>query len=195
MSQLGSRTSLTHRNTTSKEWNECYFGKATKLISPPIDRLTAAAQDNEPIKVYQLRFNDIRTPKIKSNNNQGLQVHASLFDITYKQFYGRTCMGAFKSVNLEKGVAVCKYDESMFLATAISHMHVLNVCELVTISEGKETSLGWSAFRPFGDSDEKSMHKIDVYAGTPRALLFLDDPFESRFSSSISNIEVYFTKI
>ncbi len=181
MSQLGSRISLSQKNTTSNEWIESYFGKATRLISPPIDRLTTSAQNNEPIKVYQLTFNELRTSKIKSNSNQGLQIHASLFDTTYKQFYGRTCMAEFKSIQIEKGVATCKNEESMFLATSITHMHLLIVCELVTINDGKETSLGWSAFRPFGEDDGRSMHKLDVYAGTARALLFLDDPFESRF--------------
>ena len=67
MSELSSPRSSINilKNTRSKEWNECYFGKAVKVISPCVERLTLCAKKNEPVKVYRLKFNDIRLTKIK----------------------------------------------------------------------------------------------------------------------------------
>lgn len=52
--------------------------------------------------------------------------------------------------------------------------------EVVAQLEDDYYSLGWSAFRPFDEqSSNESLKKMSIFNGTPRALLFMDDQFES----------------
>lgn len=106
-------------------------------------------------------------------------MNVSLFDATYKQFFGNTCQCPGKVSNVTNGVVVCKYNESLFLSTSIDDSHILIVCELVGNKNDEKISLGWTAFRPF-DSKSADGQRAQIYLGTPRALFHLEDPFESK---------------
>ena len=196
-----SNISLSH---PSKEWNKCYFKKAIKIISPNVDRLTECLQKELPVRTYQFKLSQISGAfknvtvsfdffqaklfyfchlkvflQNHQNKNQEIEVHVSLFDTIYKQFFGNTCPGPGKATTVANGVAVCKYNESVFLSTAFDDNHILIVCELIVSKNGQKTSIGWSAFRPF-DPKAVDPQRMTIYLGTPRALFFLEDPFESK---------------
>lgn len=118
---------------------------------------------------------------MKSQKNKcEIVINVTLFDVTYKQFFGLTCITPGKQPHAKSTNLHCDLDESIFLATSIRDNHILLVCEIVASQgDGKDKSLGWTAFRPFS-TDNRVTGKLDIYKGTPRALMFLDDPFESK---------------
>ena len=98
--------------------------------------------------------------------------------MTFKHFFGRTWVGSAKKLTKENLV----YNESVIFCTAIKDEHILLVIELVSrLKNSTLKSLGWSAFRPFSSSnlENNSAQRVGFYLGTPRALLFIDEPFES----------------
>ena len=110
-----------------------------------------------------------------------VQVRLSFFDMTYTNFYGRTWKGPFKTFKSSQSKPKLLYDENVYFHTSIRDTHILLVIELVAeYGNNKFMSLGWTAFRPFANNNlkNKPSERLDFYHGTPRALIFMQDPFE-----------------
>jgi hypothetical protein len=83
-----------------------------------------------------------------------IQMRLSLFDMTYKQFFGRTWVGPFKKHGKNDGDTI-NYNEIVYLSTPIVDDHVLIVIELAAKSKDDDIhSVGWSAIRPLGPSQD-----------------------------------------
>ncbi|XP_074655528.1 nephrocystin-4-like isoform X2 [Tubulanus polymorphus] len=139
------------------------------------------------------------------------QLRVSLFDITYSQFFGRTWNGPWlkaKASNSAEGRPKLNYNQNIYLHTSINDDTLLLVVELiaaVTRDDGSKdiTSCGWSFFRPFryeGDMVDLSSastapaQKMEVLHGSPRALLYMDEPLESNMALfPISGCNVNYT--
>lgn len=105
-------------------------------------------------------------------------VQLNFFDSQFKKFFGNTWIGPGKKLTSRNDDLA--YDEHVYFSSAIrDSAHILVVFELVgRNTNGKFQSFGWTAFRPFADTNVKNQ-ELPVYSGTLRALLFTNDPFES----------------
>ena len=85
----------------------------------------------------------------------------TLFDMTYKQFFGRTLFGPAKTFKNNMGAGACNYDESFYICSSIKDQHILLVIELVAFTPaGLKISFAWTAFRPFiVDSNEDHLQQ------------------------------------
>ncbi|XP_064643236.1 nephrocystin-4-like isoform X3 [Lineus longissimus] len=122
------------------------------------------------------------------------QLLISLYDITYDRFFGRTWHGPPVNPKPVPGQkARLNYSQNVYFHTTINDTNICVVCELIAIqadTAGKKqiVNVGWGFFRPFkceGDmvdtmsSTPAPTCKMDLYYGSPRALLFLEDPIEN----------------
>ena len=177
------------------EWHEVFSKKASKVIEPCDERWAIIRDRGSPVQVYAFRIAQIdgcfKKLEEYEHSSHDLSVRVSVLDMSYKQFIGRTWEGPFKvlRVNKSSGAAPTgsiNYDETVFLSTPIDDEHVLFVLELVAKPHGADgpVSIGWSAFRPFSSNSQADAgaSRLGVYYGTPRALLFMDDPFESKLT-------------
>ncbi|KAI8794088.1 nephrocystin-4 isoform X1 [Biomphalaria glabrata] len=117
------------------------------------------------------------------------QLLVSLFDVTYKQFYGRQWKGPIVAA---KGTKV-QYNKSVFFHTCINNPNILAVFEVVAHEvdqngHSQAVSCGWTFVRLFsteGDMPDSSRgvqpqtQRLSLYHGTPRALFFMEDPIEN----------------
>ena len=88
-----------------------------------------------------------------------IQIRLSLFDMTYKQFFGRTWIGPYKKVAKADSDSL-NYNETVYLSTPIVDDHILVVIEITAKSKDDDLhSVGWSAFRPLGPSQDNSNKK------------------------------------
>ncbi|KAH9490048.1 Nephrocystin-4 [Bulinus truncatus] len=126
------------------------------------------------------------------------QILVSLFDITYKQFYGKQWKGPIQSAKGNK----LQYNKNLFFHTCINNANILAVFEVVAHAvdqdgHSQSVSCGWTFVRPFnteGDLPDSSRgvqpqtQRLSLYHGTPRALFFMEDPIESNeFLKTIEN--------
>ncbi|CAL1543175.1 unnamed protein product [Lymnaea stagnalis] len=121
--------------------------------------------------------------------NVQYQVLVCLYDITYRQFFGRQWKGPVVAPRGNK----LQYNKSLYFHTSINNINVVAVIEVVahtidTDGRPHRVSCGWGFMRPFnheGDLPDSSRgiqpttQKIPLYHGTPRALYFLEDPIEN----------------
>ena len=76
-----------------------------------------------------------------------IQLRLSLFDMTYKQYFGRTWIGPFKKIVKADNDSI-NYNEAVFLSTPIVDDHVLIVVEVVSKTRSDHlNSVGWVALR------------------------------------------------
>ncbi len=112
--------------------------------------------------------------------------------MTYKKFFGRTWVGPPKKLPKDN----LGYNETIFFCTSIKDEHILIVIEVVArLKNNSLKSCGWTAFRPFNKANMNnfSAQRIGMYIGTPRVLLFMDEPYESNNLPNKSDTNFYFT--
>lgn len=173
------------------EWHDNYANKTSRLLDPSDERLALIDEKNDQLEVYAFKLTrfDGCFKKLEEHEPSTVDVRAqvSLIDMSYKQFFGQTWLGPFKRLKLNKSggqgpIGTLEYDETVFLSTRLFDEHILYVIELVAKLNGKLVSIGWSAYRPFSRNTDESAamsSRLGVYYGTPRAMLFMDEPFES----------------
>jgi hypothetical protein len=76
-----------------------------------------------------------------------------MFDMNYKQFFGKTWRGPKKNFRQSSGSGMLEYNESIYFCTTIKSEHILIVIELAAHSKTVPISCGWGALRPFGSSN------------------------------------------
>uniref|UniRef100_A0A8P0SZG7 Nephrocystin 4 n=2 Tax=Canis lupus familiaris TaxID=9615 RepID=A0A8P0SZG7_CANLF len=121
----------------------------------------------------------------------GCHLRVSLFDVTYRHFFGRTWKTAVRPAEqLSRQPSRIIFDEPLYFHTSLNHPNVVAVVEVVTEGRKQDGSLqalscGFGILRIFGNKLESPTSasqdkRLRLYHGTPRALLhpLLQDPFE-----------------
>ncbi|XP_034358363.1 nephrocystin-4 [Arvicanthis niloticus] len=134
-------------------------------------------------------------------------LRVSLFDVTYKYFFGRTWKTTVKPTNqLSKQPPRIIFNEPLYFHTTLSHPSIVAVVEVV--AEGKKRdgtlqvlSCGFGILRIFGNKPESPTSaaqdkRLRLYHGTPRALLhpLLQDPIEqNKYMTLMENCTLQYT--
>ncbi|KAM8791790.1 nephrocystin-4 [Rhynchonycteris naso] len=121
----------------------------------------------------------------------GCHLRVSLFDVTYRHFFGRTWKTAARPVEtLARQPSRIVFNEPLYFHTSLKHPGIVAVVEVV--AEGRKrdgtlqaVSCGFGILRLFGSRPDSPTSpsqdkRLRLYHGTPRALLhpLLQDPIE-----------------
>merc|ERR1719239_2015416 len=131
---------------TGKSWRD--FLDKNKQLPPAFDREHAAHDVSTPICISLKSITGI-TNKFDESLGE-CQVSLSLYDSTYRQFYGRQWLGPGITPKGSK----LQYNKTVYFHTSIHSVNVLVVVEIITrtvTSRGQpqQLSCGWTFFRPF----------------------------------------------
>ncbi|XP_076421881.1 nephrocystin-4 isoform X1 [Peromyscus maniculatus bairdii] len=134
-------------------------------------------------------------------------LRVSLFDVTYKHFFGRTWKTMVKSTNqLSRQPPRIIFNEPFYFHTTLNHPNVVAVVEVVAEGRKRDGTLqvlscGFGIIRIFGNKPESPTSaaqdkRLRLYHGTPRALLhpLLQDPIEqSKHMTLMENCSLQYT--
>ncbi|XP_069466369.1 nephrocystin-4 [Ambystoma mexicanum] len=135
------------------------------------------------------------------------QLRISLFDISYRHFFGKTWKSTPRLFKTNTGQPPnVKFNEPVYFYTSLNHTNVVAVVEVVAL--GRKTdgtnldlSCGFGILRLFGDqlstTDSDGQNKrLKLYHGTPRALLHpaLKDPMElNKYITLVENCQIQYS--
>ncbi|XP_032719138.1 nephrocystin-4 [Lontra canadensis] len=121
----------------------------------------------------------------------GCHLRVSLFDVTYRHFFGRTWKTTVRPVEqLSRQPSRIVFEEPVYFHTSLNHPNVVAVVEVVTEGRKRDGSLqalscGFGILRLFSNKLESPASssqdkRLRLYHGSPRALLhpLLQDPVE-----------------
>ncbi|EDL14942.1 nephronophthisis 4 (juvenile) homolog (human), isoform CRA_c [Mus musculus] len=134
-------------------------------------------------------------------------LRVTLFDVTYKHFFGRTWKTTVKPTNQpSKQPPRITFNEPLYFHTTLSHPSIVAVVEVVTEGRKRDGTLqllscGFGILRIFGNKPESPTSaaqdkRLRLYHGTPRALLhpLLQDPIEqNKFMRLMENCSLQYT--
>ncbi|XP_052574700.1 nephrocystin-4 isoform X2 [Peromyscus californicus insignis] len=134
-------------------------------------------------------------------------LRVSLFDVTYKHFFGRTWKTMVKSTNqLSRQPPRIIFNEPFYFHTTLNHPNIVAVVEVVAEGRKRDGTLqvlscGFGILRIFGNKPESPTSaaqdkRLRLYHGTPRALLhpLLQDPIEqSKHMTLMENCSLQYT--
>lgn len=134
-------------------------------------------------------------------------LRVSLFDVTYRHFFGRTWKTTVKPTKqLSRQPPRIVFGEPFYFHTSLNHPNIVAVVEVVT--EGKKQdgtlqalSCGFGILRIFSSSPDSPASpsqdkRLKLYHGSPRALLhpLLQDPIEqNKHMTLIENCSLHYT--
>ncbi|KAK7817291.1 hypothetical protein U0070_004428 [Myodes glareolus] len=120
-------------------------------------------------------------------------LQVSLFDVTYRHFFGRTWKTMVKPTNqLSRQPPRILFNEPFYFHTTLNHPNIVAVVEVVAEGRKRDGTLqvlscGFGILRIFGNKPESPISaaqdkRLRLYHGTPRALLhpLLQDPIERK---------------
>uniref|UniRef100_A0A8C9QSW0 Nephrocystin 4 n=1 Tax=Spermophilus dauricus TaxID=99837 RepID=A0A8C9QSW0_SPEDA len=120
-------------------------------------------------------------------------LRVSLFDITYRYFFGKTWRTSARPVQqLSRQPSRIVFDEPFYFHTSLNHPNIVAVVEVVTEGRKQDGTLqslscGFGILRIFSNKPDSPTSasqdkRLRLYHGTPRALLhpFLQDPVERK---------------
>ncbi|KAH3821253.1 hypothetical protein DPMN_123015 [Dreissena polymorpha] len=131
--------------------------------------------------------------EVEGVSNLEFQLRVSLFDLAYHQFFGRQWAGQYEGLQGVGGASKPKLrlSQNIYFHTNIKSSNIAAVVELVASgldenSRLKKVSCGWGVIRPFKEEElpdtgrgiKQPIQKCQLYYGSPRALFFIDEPFE-----------------
>ncbi|XP_063965441.1 nephrocystin-4-like isoform X1 [Lytechinus pictus] len=125
----------------------------------------------------------------KAKKQTQYQLRFSLFDVTFKRFFGRTLVGPKKVCKQSASHAPrLQYNLPVYFHTSLADPNIVLIVEIIALINDAKTgprqmSCGWCVLRLFqqGDMPDTSqatpapVRRVDVYHGSPRALLYLED--------------------
>ncbi|KAJ1142017.1 hypothetical protein NDU88_008345 [Pleurodeles waltl] len=134
------------------------------------------------------------------------QLRISLFDISYRHFFGKTWKSTPRLVRSEPGqIPTVKFNEPVYFHTSLNNINVVAVVEIVaqgTKNDGtnQDLSCGFGILRLFSDQlptaePETQNKRLKLYHGTPRALLHpaLKDSMElNKYITLIENCQIQY---
>ncbi|XP_074831222.1 nephrocystin-4 isoform X5 [Natator depressus] len=122
------------------------------------------------------------------------QLRLSLFDITYRHFFGRTWKSTTRPLKAVPGQPrKVVFNETIYFHTSLNHPSIVAVVEVVAAAKKREgthqdLSCGFGILHLFNSKSEPTDvatkdGELKLYHGTPRALLhpLLQDPMEHDF--------------
>nr|XP_044625488.1 nephrocystin-4 isoform X5 [Equus asinus] len=121
----------------------------------------------------------------------GCHLRVSLFDVTYRHFFGRTLKTTVRPAEqLSRQPSRIVFNEPLYFHTSLNHPNIVAVVEVVTEGRKRDGTLqalscGFGILRIFSSKPESPTSasqdkRLRLYHGTPRALLHprLQDPIE-----------------
>ncbi|XP_078498754.1 nephrocystin-4 isoform X2 [Lissotriton helveticus] len=161
---------------------------------------------------YQLNIKNLEGTPLIQRLLEGLlevqyQLRISLFDISYRHFFGKTWKSAARVVKSEPGqIPNVKFNEPVYFHTSLNNINVVAVVEIVahgTKNDGtnQDLSCGFGILRLFGDQlltgePDAQNKRLKLYHGSPRALLHpaLKDPMElNKYITLIENCQIQYS--
>ncbi|XP_072022580.1 nephrocystin-4-like [Amphiura filiformis] len=198
-------------NRTLRSW-KAFFGIHGNAVAFAGERSDEV--ETNPSKPYCLYLQGIESVvRPKEEGSIEYEVRLNLFDITYKRFFGRTWVGPRKrsKTSVTNKVPKLQYNVPVYFHTSLADPNIVVVVEVIGILTPKKgrsqhVSCGWGVLRLFqqGDFVDTShttpapKKKVDLYHGSPRALLYLGDDIKVRnmlveYTCAISNCQFSFT--
>uniref|UniRef100_A0A674KEW7 Nephrocystin 4 n=1 Tax=Terrapene triunguis TaxID=2587831 RepID=A0A674KEW7_9SAUR len=135
------------------------------------------------------------------------QLRLSLFDITYRHFFGRTWKSTTRPLKAVPGQPPkVVFNETIYFHTSLNHPSIVAVVEVVAAAKKREgthqdLSCGFGILHLFNSKSEPTDvatkdRGLQLYHGTPRALLhpLLQDPIEqNKYMMVIENTHLQYT--
>ncbi|CAM5105758.1 unnamed protein product [Natator depressus] len=135
------------------------------------------------------------------------QLRLSLFDITYRHFFGRTWKSTTRPLKAVPGQPrKVVFNETIYFHTSLNHPSIVAVVEVVAAAKKREgthqdLSCGFGILHLFNSKSEPTDvatkdGELKLYHGTPRALLhpLLQDPMEqNKHMMVIENTHLQYT--
>uniref|UniRef100_A0AAA9TIG0 Nephrocystin 4 n=3 Tax=Bos TaxID=9903 RepID=A0AAA9TIG0_BOVIN len=137
----------------------------------------------------------------------GCHLRVSLFDVTYRHFFGRTWRSSPRPAEpLTRQPARIVFNEPLYFHTSLNHPHIVAVVEVVVEGRRRDGTLqtlscGFGILRIFSHKPESPTStsqdkRLRLYHGSPRALLhpLLQDPIEqNKHMTLIENCSLQYT--
>ncbi|MGH0143729.1 UNVERIFIED_CONTAM: hypothetical protein FKN15_000794, partial [Acipenser sinensis] len=178
---------------TMPEW-QSVFEKHVG-IPPHIQRcrLTQERSEGFQLVLKNLEGTPIRQRLLEGFQGVQYQLRVSLFDVTYRHFFGRTWRSPARQLRILPGHPPrVSFNEVVYFHTSLIHPNIVAVVEVVAVAQKQNgsqhvLSCGFGILRlfigqtePVESSDAKLDKRLHLYHGTPRALLSpeLQDPIE-----------------
>ncbi|XP_068935560.1 nephrocystin-4 [Petaurus breviceps papuanus] len=189
------------------EWHRTFI---QNLLVPPHPQ--RGRQLSKESTAFQCVLKCLNGPQIKQRVLEvlsGVEYHLriSLFDVTYRHFFGRTWKSTARPAKPMVGEQPrIIFNEPVYFHTSLNHPHIIAVVEVVAEGRKRDGSLqmvacGFGILRLFSTKSEApdsptQDRRLRLYHGTPRALLhpLLEDPVEqSKYMTLIENCHVLYT--
>lgn len=167
-------------------------------VEPHNDRVSGSASHGYQLKIRSITgYQSLGVPNAYSLT---YQIRVSFYDTVYGQFFGETWKSLpISSNNDSQQMSELSCNKVLYFHTPIADSNVVLVVEIVVYQEPKNPlpgeeitvttkTFGWGVIRPFkpefplkdvSNEDAPTVRKMDVYQGTPRALLFMKDQIET----------------
>ncbi|XP_071484844.1 nephrocystin-4-like, partial [Diadema antillarum] len=173
--------------TLKMKWNELFRRNANFL--PTAGERREEIESN-PTNPYCLQLQAVEGMHVdKSKRQTQYQLRFSLYDITFKRFFGRTLIGPKKPCKQSSNHGPrLQYNVPVYFHTSLADPNIVLVVEIVgNLSDPKtgqrQFSCGWGILRLFQQDDipdtsqstPAPVRRADVYHGSPRALLYLEN--------------------
>ncbi|XP_005404169.1 PREDICTED: nephrocystin-4 isoform X3 [Chinchilla lanigera] len=189
------------------DWNKIF---AQNILVPPHPQ--RARQLLKESTAFQCVLKWLDGPLIKQGALEVLSevechLRVSLFDVTYRHFFGRTWKTTVKPTKqLSRQPPRIVFGEPLYFHTSLNHPNIVAVVEVV--AEGKARggtlqalSCGFGVLRIFSSRPDSPTspsqdRRLKLYHGTPRALLhpLLQDPIEqNKHMTLIENCSLHYT--
>eukprot|EP00070_Physeter_catodon_P036838 XP_028343732.1 nephrocystin-4 isoform X5 [Physeter catodon] len=179
------------------------------LVPPPTQR---ARQPLKESTAFQCVLKRLDGPLTKQGvldvlSEVGCHLRVSLFDVTYRHFFGRTWKSSARPVEpLCRQPPRIVFSEPFYFHTSLNHPDIVAVLEVVTEGRRRDGTLqtlscGFGILRIFGNNPESPSSapqdkRLRLYHGSPRALLhpLLQDPVEqNKHMTLIENCSLQYT--
>uniref|UniRef100_A0A4W3GL56 Nephrocystin 4 n=1 Tax=Callorhinchus milii TaxID=7868 RepID=A0A4W3GL56_CALMI len=139
----------------------------------------------------QLSFFSVQT-LVEGMVDVNYQLRLNLFDTSYSHFFGRTLKSSARPLKSAPGQpAKVLFNEAVYLQTFLNYTHIVIIVEVVAFVKKRDgtqnvLSCGFgilplnSRQQPTSDTTQPQVKRLNLYHGTPRALLHpeLKDPIE-----------------
>ncbi|XP_060057306.1 nephrocystin-4 isoform X2 [Erinaceus europaeus] len=189
------------------EWHQTFEQNA--LVPPHPQR---ARQPLKESAAFQCLLKSLDGPLRKQGvlevlSEVGCHLRVSLFDVTYRHFFGRTWKTSVRLAEKLSGQPPkMVFNEPLYFHTSLNHPNIVAVVEVVTEGRKRDGTLqtlscGFGILRVFSCKPESPTSasqdkRLKLYYGTPRALLhpLLLDPIEqSKHMTVIENCSLQYS--
>ncbi|TEA39328.1 hypothetical protein DBR06_SOUSAS2110085 [Sousa chinensis] len=180
------------------------------LLVPP--HTQRARQPLKESTAFQCVLKWLDGPLIKQGvlevlSEVGCHLRVSLFDVTYRHFFGRTWKSPARPLEpLCRQPPRIDFSEPFYFHTSLNHPNIVAVVEVVTEGRRRDGTLqalscGFGILRIFSNNSESPASapqdkRLRLYHGSPRALLhpLLQDPIEqNKHMTLIENCSLQYT--